>query len=166
VEALFNRAEAQQAQVWPESGPGEAITSMLNQADPPKRHLDEGRLTIDNSACERSLRGLAIGRKNWLFTGRQAGGEAAAAMFSLIASAKRNNLNVYRHLSDVGRHPPATPTSQLHPFLPDRWQAPTPERSNLHASDASSPRPPAPRPCLAASAHTTGAVERLRHFKH
>jgi hypothetical protein len=87
-------------------------------------------------------------------------------MFSLIASAKRNNLNVYRHLSDVGRHPPATPTSQLHPFLPDRWQAPTPERSNLHASDASSPRPPAPRPCPAASAHTTGAVERLRGATH
>jgi hypothetical protein len=45
-------------------------------------------------------------------------------MFSLIASAKRNNLNVYRYLSDVFRRLPSTPTSELHQFLPDRWQDP------------------------------------------
>jgi hypothetical protein len=45
-------------------------------------------------------------------------------MFSLIASAKRNNLNVYRYLADVFRRLPATPTSELHQFLPDRWQDP------------------------------------------
>ncbi|MCC5829799.1 MAG: transposase [Phycisphaeraceae bacterium] len=43
------------------------------------RYLDDGRLAIDNNACERSLRGNSIGRKNWLFTGSQAGGRAAAA---------------------------------------------------------------------------------------
>jgi hypothetical protein len=46
----------------------------------------------------------------------------AAAMFSLITGAKRNNLNVYRYLSDVFRRLPATPTSELYQFLPDRWQ--------------------------------------------
>jgi len=124
VEALFEWAEQQQAQVLPKSGLGEAITYMLNQAEALRRYLDDGRLEIDNNTCERSLRGIAVGRSNWIFTGSQAGGEAAAAMFSLIASAKRNNLNVYRYLSDLFRRLPSTPTSQLHQFLPDRWQAP------------------------------------------
>lgn len=124
VESLLNWAEEQQAQVLPKSGLGEAITYMLNQAEALNRYLDDGRLEIDNSACERSLRGIAVGRSNWIFTGSQAGGEAAAAMFSLIASAQRNNLNVYRYLSDVFRRLPSTPTSELHQFLPDRWQDP------------------------------------------
>ena len=124
VEALLRWAEAQQGQVLPKSGLGEAITYLLNQADALRRYLDDGRLEIDNNACERSLRGIAVGRNNWLFTGSQAGGEAAAAMFSLIASAKRHGLNPWRYLSDVFRRLPATPVNQIDQFLPDRWQDP------------------------------------------
>jgi len=124
VEALFTWAEEQQRALLPKSGLGEAITYLLNQAEALKRYLDDGQLEIDNSACERSLRGIAVGRANWLFTGSQAGGEAAAAMFSLIASAKRHGLNPWHYLADVFRRLPSTPTSQLDQFLPDRWQAP------------------------------------------
>jgi hypothetical protein len=64
VEALFTWAEDKQHDVLPKSGLGEAITYLLNQAEALKRYLDDGRLEIDNTACERSLRGIAIGRKN------------------------------------------------------------------------------------------------------
>ena len=124
VEALLIWAESKQQEVLPRTGLGEAITYMLNQAEALRRYLDDGRLAIDNNTCERSLRGIAVGRSNWLFTGSPAGGNAAAAMFSLIASAKRHGLNPWQYLADVFRRLPATPVSQLDQFLPDRWQAP------------------------------------------
>lgn len=124
VEALLSWAESKQQEVLPRTGLGEAITYLLNQADALRRFLDDGRLAIDNNTCERSLRGIAVGRSNWLFTGSPAGGDAAAAMFSLIASAKRHDLNPWQYLADVCRRLPSTPTSQLDQFLPDRWQAP------------------------------------------
>lgn len=109
--------------VLPKSGLGEAIGYMLNQADALRRYLDDGRLAIDNNRCERSLRGIAIGRRNWLFTGSHAGGHAAAAMFSLISSAQRHGAEPLSYLTDLFTRLPATPLSQIDQFLPDRWQA-------------------------------------------
>lgn len=125
VEAMLSWADQQQAQVLPKTGLGDAISYMLNQAEALRRYLDDGRLELDNNRCERSLRGIAIGRRNWLFTGSEAGGRAAATMFSLIASAHRHELEPLSYLTDVFRRLPATPVSQLDRFLPDRWQAPT-----------------------------------------
>ncbi|MCC5831231.1 MAG: transposase, partial [Phycisphaeraceae bacterium] len=68
VEALIEWCEVQAADALPESGLGEAVHCVLNQARALSRYLDDDRLAIDNNACERSLRGNAIGRKNWLFT--------------------------------------------------------------------------------------------------
>ena len=75
-----------------------------------------------NNQCERSLRGIAIGRRNWLFVGSPAGGKAAAAMFSLISSAKRHHVEPLAYLTDLFTRLPATPVSQLPQFLPDAWQ--------------------------------------------
>ena len=124
VTSLLEWCEDQHKHVLPRSGLGEAITYTLNQAESLERYLDDGQLAIDNNMCERSLRGIAIGRRNWLFTGSEAGGRAAATMFSLIASALRHDLEPWAYLTDVFRRLPATPVSQLDQFLPDRWQAP------------------------------------------
>jgi transposase len=56
------------------------------------RHCDDGRLGIDNNAAERTLRAVALGRKNYLFAGSDRGGESAAAIYSLIGTAKLNGL--------------------------------------------------------------------------
>ena len=56
------------------------------------RYLDEGTAEIDNNAAERAMRAIAIGRKNWLFAGSIAGGERAAAIYSVIETAKLNGV--------------------------------------------------------------------------
>lgn len=65
------------------------------------RYIDDGHIEIDNNAAERSLRGVALGRKNYLFAGSDAGGERAAAIYSLIASAKLNRLDPEGYLREV-----------------------------------------------------------------
>lgn len=119
---LLNWCGQEQRQALPKSGLGEAISYTLNQSKALQRYLDDGRLAIDNNRCEASLRGIAIGRRNWMFTGSDAGGRAAAAMFSLISSARRNDVEPLNYLTDVFTRLPATPISQLGQFLPDHWQ--------------------------------------------
>jgi hypothetical protein len=68
------------------------------------RYRDDGRLEIDNSAAERALRGVALGRKNWLFAGSDAGGQRAAAIYSLIDTCKLNGINPEAYLRHVRPH--------------------------------------------------------------
>ena len=79
----------------------EAIAYAFNQWSALSRYLDEGRIEIDNNATERSVRGIAIGRKNYLFLGSDLGGERAATMYSLIGSAKLNDINPEAYLRHV-----------------------------------------------------------------
>jgi transposase len=65
------------------------------------RCFDDARLSLDNNSAERALRGVAIGRKNYLFAGSDAGGRRAAAMYSLIETAKLNGVNPQAYLTDV-----------------------------------------------------------------
>jgi hypothetical protein len=65
------------------------------------RCFDDGRLALDNNAAERALRGVAIGRKNYLFAGSDAGGRRAATMYSLIETAKLSAINPQHYLADV-----------------------------------------------------------------
>jgi transposase len=73
------------------------------------RYVDDGQLEIDNNAAERALRVVALGRKNYLFCGSNAGGERAAAIYSLLGSAKLNGLDpeLYLHhvLEQIADHP-------------------------------------------------------------
>ena len=88
--------------------------------------MQRSLLAIDNNAAERALRGIAIGRRNWLFLGSDRGGRAAAIHFSLIASCLRNQVEPFAYLRDVLIRLPALGTGvsrdALRQLLPDRWQ--------------------------------------------
>lgn len=122
VDAIFTWCQQHKTHVMPKSGLGEAIGYTLNLEASLRRYLDDGDFEIDNNACERSLRAIAIGRKNWLFTGSPAGGRAAAALFSLIATCSLHAVEPLAYLTDLITRLPSTPISQIDPFLPDLWK--------------------------------------------
>jgi hypothetical protein len=93
------------------------------------RCFDDGRLNLDNNPAERALRGVAIGRKNYLFAGSDAGGRRAAAMYSLIETAKLNGINPQAYLTDVLSRIADHPAKRLADLLPWNWQAPLPHRA-------------------------------------
>jgi hypothetical protein len=74
---------------------------MLNRVDAFTRFLQDGRICVSNNAAERALRGIALGRKSWLFAGSDRGGERAAIMFTLIQTAKLNDIDPQAWLADV-----------------------------------------------------------------
>ncbi len=82
------------------------------------RYINDGRLDIDNSAAERALRAVALGRKNFLFVGSDAGGERAAAIYSLIGSAKLNGLDPELYLRTVLAQIADHPVSRIDDLLP------------------------------------------------
>jgi len=86
------------------------------------RCFDDGRLALDNNPAERALRGVAIGRKNYLFAGSDAGGRRAAAMYSLIESAKLNGLNPQHYLADLLTRIADHPARRIGELLPWNWQ--------------------------------------------
>ena len=92
------------------------------------RYANDGRLEIDNNAAERALRVVAMGRKNYLFAGSDAGGERAAALYSLLGSAKLNGLDPELYLQHVLERIADHPINRIHELLP--WNAPlTPTHS-------------------------------------
>lgn len=86
------------------------------------RCFDDGRLALDNNPAERALRGVAIGRKNYLFAGSDRGGERAAAMYSLIETAKLNGLDPEAYLRDVLTRIADHPIKQISELLPWKWR--------------------------------------------
>jgi transposase len=88
------------------------------------RYVEDGRLEIDNNAAERALRGVALGRKNYLFAGSDAGGERAAAIYSLIGTAKLNGLDPETYLRDVLSRIAEHPINRIEELLPWNVTAP------------------------------------------
>lgn len=87
--------------VLPKSPLGEAIRYALNQWQPLTRYLDDGRLAIDNNIVERQIRGVAVGRKNWLFAGSDEGGKRAAVLYSIISTCALQGVEPWAYLTDV-----------------------------------------------------------------
>jgi transposase len=82
------------------------------------RYRDDGRLEIDNNTAERALRAVALGRKNWLFAGSDDGGERAAAIYSLLGTAKLNDLNPESYLRHVLERIAGHPINRIEELLP------------------------------------------------
>ena len=88
--------------------------------------LEDGRVCLSNNAAERGLRGIALGRKSWLFCGSDRGGQRAAAMYSLIVTAKMNGVDPQLWLADVLARIAAHPAHRLDELLPWNWTSPNP----------------------------------------
>jgi transposase len=86
------------------------------------RFLADGRLCISNNAAERALRGIAVGRHNWTFAGSDEGGQRAAAIYTLIETAKLNNIDPQAWLADVLARLPDHPMKQIADLLPWNWR--------------------------------------------
>ena len=85
--------------------------------------LDDGRICLTNNAAERALRGIALGRKSWLFAGSERGGERAAFMYTLIVSCKMNDIDPQAWMGDVLARMPDITVSRLPELLPWNWKA-------------------------------------------
>ncbi|MBP2312961.1 transposase [Azospirillum soli] len=103
------------------SDTAKAVRYMLNRWTALTRYLDDGRLEIDNNAAERALRAVVLGRKNWLFAGADVGGERAAAMYTLIETAKLNGLDPEAYLRDVIARIADHKISRIDELLPWNW---------------------------------------------
>ena len=86
------------------------------------RFLDDGRICLSNNAAERALRGIALGRKSWLFAGSDRGGQRAAAMYSLIVTAKLNHVDPQAWLADVLARIAEHPARGIDELLPWNWR--------------------------------------------
>ena len=84
------------------------------------RYVDDGRIEIDNNAAERSIRDVALGRKNYLFAGSDAGGQRAAAIYSLLGTAKLNGLDPEAYLRVVLERIADHPINRIEELLPWR----------------------------------------------
>ena len=100
-----------------------AMDYMLKRWDGFTRFLDDGRICLTNNASERALRPLCLGRKSWLFAGSDRGGERAAVMYTLIGTAKLNDVDPQAWLSDVLERLADLPQTRLHELLPWHWKA-------------------------------------------
>lgn len=99
-----------------------AMDYMLTRWESFARFLGDGRIDLSNNAAERALRGIAIGRKAWLFAGSDRGGERAAAIYSLITTAKLNDVDPRAWLADVLARINDHPAARLHELLPWNWK--------------------------------------------
>lgn len=105
------------------SATAKAIDYSLNRWAALTRYLGDGRLPADNNWIENRIRPIALGRSNWLFAGSLRAGQRAAAIMSLIGSAKMNDIDPYAYLSDVLARLPTHPASHIAELLPHRWRS-------------------------------------------
>ena len=85
-------------------------------------YLDDGNVPIDNNWVENRIRPIAIGRNNWLFAGSLRAGQRAAAVMSLIQSARLNGHDVFAYMKDVLERLPSLPARRIDELLPHRWR--------------------------------------------
>jgi transposase len=116
----------QHARVSRKSEIGKALAYALNHWAALSRFLDDGRICLSNNAAERALRGIAVGRRNWTFAGSDRGGERAAAIYTLIETAKLNGVDPQAWLADVLARLPDHPVKRIGDLLPWNWRVKAP----------------------------------------
>ena len=120
VDSLRTWLRAERALVSRHAKIAKAIDYLLSSEHWPgfTRFLEDGRICLTNNCAERSLRGVALGRKSWLFAGSERGGHRAAFMYSLIGTAKLNGIDPQAWLGDVIARISDMPVSHLPELLP------------------------------------------------
>lgn len=123
ADALHAWLLAQRQRVPDGSATAKAIDYSLGRWEALTRYLDDGAIPIDNNWVENQIRPIAIGRNNWLFAGSLRAGQRAAAVMSLIHSARLNGHDAYAYLKDILERLPAHPASRVGELLPHNWTA-------------------------------------------
>jgi transposase len=119
--ALQSWLREQRTRVSKNSETGKALDYSLKRWNALTRFLDDGRLCMSNNAAERELRAVAVGRRNWTFAGSDEGGRRAAAIYTLIATAKLNDVDPQAWLADVLARLPDYPMRRMAELLPWQW---------------------------------------------
>ena len=133
--AIFSRTRRLQSQFSDAGLMAKALGYLRNQRKALRQFLREGLAPIDNNACERSIRPIAIGRRNWLFAGSMRGGRATAVIYTLIECCRLANVDMIAYLADVLVRVATHPANRIDDLLPANWAAHFPS--------------PAPEPALA-----------------
>ena len=102
---------------------GVAIGYALGNRAALTRYTKAGFLHVDNNASERALRAVAVGRKNYLFAGSDAGGRSAAVLYSVVGTCRRLGLDPFAYLRDAFARLPSLLAGGVDDVLPDRWAA-------------------------------------------
>ena len=121
LEQLHDCLTAWQSQVLPKTPIGKAITYSMNQWEALKHYTQDPILSIDNNLAERTLRMVALGRKNWLFAGSENGAKRAAVIYSLVASCKLCGHDPYAYFRDVLTRVSTHPAHRIDELLPSQW---------------------------------------------
>jgi len=124
ADALHQWLVQQRHKVPDGSATAKAIDYSLNRWAALTRYIDDADLPIDNNWVENQIRPIALGRNNWLFAGSLRAGKRAAAIMSLVHSARLNGHDPYVYLRDVLERLPTQPASRVDNLLPHRWRAP------------------------------------------
>jgi transposase len=124
ADALHQWLTQQRQKVPDGSATAKAIDYSLNRWKALMRFIEDGALPIDNNWVENQIRPIAIGRNNWLFAGSLRAGKRAAAIMSLVHSARLNGHDPYAYLRDVLERLPTQPARRIDELLPHRWRAP------------------------------------------
>jgi len=135
IERLFASWEEALPTLRPSTKLAEAIGYALNRRAELMRFMDDGRIQLDTGHLERSIRPVAVGRKNYLFFGSLRGGQTAAVLYAVVQSARLYHLDVTAYLTDLLRRLPAivlTDTAAIRSLLPDQWAQANP--MHIHAS--------------------------------
>lgn len=122
IDELFKNWKKLYPQLPQKSSTAKAIAYALNNETHLRRFLSDGKIEVDNNASERALRPVAVGRKNWLFAGSDRGGEAAAAMYSLLETCDLNNINPWEYMRWVLTQIQDHNSQKLYELLP--WNMP------------------------------------------
>ncbi|WP_176026279.1 IS66 family transposase, partial [Robbsia andropogonis] len=122
ADALHTWMLLHRQQVSEGSAIAKALDYSLRRWEALTRFLDDSQLPIDNNWAENQIRPIALGRKNWLFAGSLRAGKRAAAIMSLVQSAKLNGHDPYAYLKDVLNRLPTHPARQIDDLLPHNWQ--------------------------------------------
>ena len=124
LEKLHTYLSEIQVEVLPKSPEGRAVRYTLKNWAALTRYCEDGDLQIDNNGTERAIRGVALGRNNWIFLGSDEGGRTAAVLRSFVASCQRVGVDPFLWFKDVLSRIADHPITRLHDLLPHNW-APT-----------------------------------------